>query len=195
MERVPAAGHPARAETEYRHSLAGAMSLNRQLIVTGFNDLERANRFLSASELDGIDPQLLLEGFAVSADPDLALVSLVRLLARSPQLADLVNGGGRRSEALFPLLGAPQAPAGFLLRRPEHLDVLDVRVSPEPAGVPAEQLRRSLLASVGADPEAVQPVAAAAGPEAWTALRATYRRHLAELAIRDLGAASPEDFM
>jgi glutamate-ammonia-ligase adenylyltransferase len=171
------------------------MSLNRQLIVTGFNDLEKANRFLAASELDGIDPQLLLEGFALSADPDLALLSLLRLLARSPQLADLVNGGERRSEALFRLLGASEALADFLLRRPEHLDVLNVRVSPEPGSVPAGQLRRSLLASVGADPEAAQPVAALTGVAAGTALRATYRRHLAELVIRDLGAASPEDFM
>ncbi|MFD1212490.1 bifunctional [glutamine synthetase] adenylyltransferase/[glutamine synthetase]-adenylyl-L-tyrosine phosphorylase [Arthrobacter sp. GCM10027362] len=171
------------------------MSLNRQLIVTGFNDLEKANRFLAARELEGIDPQLLLDGFGLSADPDLALMSLVRLLGRSPQLADLVNGGERRSEALFRLLGASEALADFLLRRPEHLDVLDVRVSPEPAGAPADQLRRSLLTAVGADPQAENPVAGLTGAAAYTALRSTYRRHLTELAIRDLGAASPEDFM
>ncbi|NKX50176.1 bifunctional [glutamine synthetase] adenylyltransferase/[glutamine synthetase]-adenylyl-L-tyrosine phosphorylase, partial [Arthrobacter deserti] len=171
------------------------MSLNRQLIVRGFNDLEKANRFLAARELEGVDPQLLLEGFAVSADPDLALVSLVRLLGRSPQLAELVNGGEPRTEALFRLLGASEALAEFLLRRPEHLGVLDVRISAEPSGVPADQLRRSLLAAVGADPDAPQPVAAVTGAGACTALRATYRRHLTELAIRDLGAASPEDFM
>ncbi|MCG2623875.1 bifunctional [glutamine synthetase] adenylyltransferase/[glutamine synthetase]-adenylyl-L-tyrosine phosphorylase [Arthrobacter sp. I2-34] len=171
------------------------MSLNRQLIVTGFSDLEKAGRFLAARELEGIDPQLLLDGFALSADPDLALLSLVRLLARSPQLADLINGGERRSEALFRLLGASEALADFLLRRPEQLDVLEVKVSPEPQGVPASKLRGSLLAAVGADPEAAQPIAAVTGIAACTALRATYRRHLTELAIRDLGAASPEDFM
>ena len=171
------------------------MSLNRRLISKGFNDLEKSTRFLESSELDGVDQQRLFAGFAYAADPDLALVSLVRLLERHPQLAELVNAGEDESEALFRLLGSSEALAEFLLRRPEHLDVLSAKVSAEPGAVPAEKLRASLLKSVGADPGAEQPLAALTGKEAYNLLRSTYRRHLAELAIRDLGAASPVDYM
>ncbi|MGF9662957.1 bifunctional [glutamine synthetase] adenylyltransferase/[glutamine synthetase]-adenylyl-L-tyrosine phosphorylase [Arthrobacter crystallopoietes] len=171
------------------------MSLNRQLIASGFKDLEKSTRFLAARELDGLDRDRLFEGFSQAADPDLALVSLVRLLERHPQLAELASADADTSEAMFRLLGASEALADFLLRRPEHLDVLRTKASPEPAAVPAARLRASLLESVGADPAADQPVARQSGKDAYSRLRSRYRRHLAELAIRDLCAASPVDFM
>ncbi|MCU1555751.1 MAG: bifunctional [glutamine synthetase] adenylyltransferase/[glutamine synthetase]-adenylyl-L-tyrosine, partial [Arthrobacter sp.] len=55
--------------------------------------------------------------------------------------------------------------------------------------------RAALLASVGADPAHPLPVAASGGPEAYVALRREYRRHLTDLAIRDLCAASPQGFL
>ncbi|MGN6406517.1 bifunctional [glutamine synthetase] adenylyltransferase/[glutamine synthetase]-adenylyl-L-tyrosine phosphorylase [Sinomonas sp.] len=172
-----------------------APSLTRRLIALGSSDPERAERFLGAPELAGIDEDILLEGLSVAPDPDGAITALVRLLSRDPGLRDVVEAGLPRSEPLFRLLGASEALADFLIRRPEHLDVFDQTPSAEPLGAEPAMLRASLLRAVGADPAARHPVAARTGSEAYEALRVRYRRHLCELAIRDLGAASPLDFL
>ncbi|GAB3524786.1 bifunctional [glutamine synthetase] adenylyltransferase/[glutamine synthetase]-adenylyl-L-tyrosine phosphorylase [Arthrobacter monumenti] len=169
-------------------------SFNRRLIAAGFADLEKSTRFLQAPELSGIEEPCLFDGLAMAADPDQALQSLVRLLEKSPDLGKLVNRGPEASEALFRLLGASEALGDFLIRHPENLDVLEVRVSPEPSGTAPDVLRSSLLKSVQADPAASLPVAKMVGQEAYRSLRARYRRHLTELAIRDVCSASPEDF-
>ncbi|MCY0904262.1 bifunctional [glutamine synthetase] adenylyltransferase/[glutamine synthetase]-adenylyl-L-tyrosine phosphorylase [Arthrobacter sp. H14-L1] len=171
------------------------MSLQRTLIANGFADLDKSERFLNAPELHGITEPVLFDGLAMAADPDLALQSLVRLLSHNPALRTLIDDGVQRSEPLFRLLGASEALAEFLMRHPEHLDVLNAAVSPEPRARDGAELRRSLLQSVGADPQADLPVAQLHGAEAYIALRTRYRRHLTELAIRDLCAASPQDFM
>ncbi|WP_323961519.1 bifunctional [glutamine synthetase] adenylyltransferase/[glutamine synthetase]-adenylyl-L-tyrosine phosphorylase [Arthrobacter sp. JZ12] len=171
------------------------MSLNRELISRGFTDLDKSSRFLAAPELRNIPEDRLFAGLVSAANPDLALQSLVRLLAVQPDLADLVRSGDGDAEALFRLLGASEALAEFLMRHPEHVDVVRARTSAEPGRVDAEELRTSLLSSVEADHRSSQPVAGVAGADAYRALRTRYRRHLAELAIRDLSAASPTDFL
>lgn len=170
------------------------MSLTRRLIAAGFADLEKSSRFLQAPELEGVDDTALFAGFLQAADPDLALQSLVRLLDRMPGLRDLVNGGEESSEALFRLLGASEALAEFMMRRPEAAASLSAPLRAEPAEVPGEKLRASLLESVKAGTGAA-PVAQLTGTEAYVALRARYRVHLLDLAVRDLGAASPTDTM
>jgi glutamate-ammonia-ligase adenylyltransferase len=172
-----------------------APSLTRRLIALGSADPERAERFLGAPELEGIDTAVLLEGLAAAPDPDVALLALVRLLERNPGLRSLVEDGPLRSEPLFRLLGASEALGEFLYRRPEHLDVLDAQPSAEPLGADPRELREALLRSVGADPQAARPVAAVTGNQAYEALRVAYRRRLCELALRDLCAASPTDFL
>lgn len=169
-------------------------SPKRRLIAAGFTDLEKSTRFLDAPELTGIGEQVLFDGLTMAADPDQALQSLVRLLEKSPDLARLVNSGADDSEALFRLLGASEALGDFLIRHPENLDVLEASVSPEPAGTDAQLLRSSLLDSVQADPAAALPIAKIVGREAYRNLRARYRRHLTELAVRDVCSASPQDF-
>jgi glutamate-ammonia-ligase adenylyltransferase len=176
-------------------------SLTRTLITLGFSDLEKTERFLGFPELAGLDRDELLSGLGAANDPDLALQSLVRLLSAVPAAygrlttADHETGRAIPNEALFRLLGASEALVEFLIRHPEHLDVLDTPTSPEPAPVPHAALRASMLSAVGADPESRTPVAALSGTEARIALRTRYRRHLAALAIRDLCAASPQDIM
>ncbi|GAB3554320.1 bifunctional [glutamine synthetase] adenylyltransferase/[glutamine synthetase]-adenylyl-L-tyrosine phosphorylase [Arthrobacter tumbae] len=171
------------------------MSLNRELISRGFTDLDKSTRFLAAEELADIPEDRLFAGLTLAANPDLALQSLVRLLAVQPELGDLVRLGDGSAEALFRLLGASEALAEFLMRHPEHSDLVSVGTSAEPGRVDAAVLRDSLLKSVGADAGDDNPVAAVTGEEAYRALRTGYRRHLTELAIRDLGAASPTDFL
>jgi glutamate-ammonia-ligase adenylyltransferase len=171
------------------------MSLARRLIAAGFTDLDKGERFLAAPELQGIDPDTLFAGLQLAASPDTALQSLVRLIEKKRAVGDLAAGHPDRSESLFRLLGASEALGEFLIRHPEHLSVFDTKVSPEPTPAPAEELRAALLRSVHADPESIRPVAALSGPPAYAALRTAYRRGLVELAVKDLCAASPEDYM
>ncbi len=176
-------------------------SLTRTLISRGFSDLETSERFLGFSELAGLDQTELLDALAVADNPDLALQSLVRLLSVVPEVGNKLTvvdpDTGRlvSNESLFRLLGASEALAEFLMRHPENLDVLDVAPSPEPMAADAVALRASLLRAVGADPGAGMPTAKLTGVAARVALRSRYRRHLCELAVRDLGAASPQSVM
>ena len=170
------------------------MSLTRRLIAAGFADLDKGSRFLAAPELEGVDDEALFAGLACAASPDAALFGLVRLLERRPDLAAVVNAGVDESEALFRVLGASEALGEFMVRHPEAADAALVPLRAEPSAVPADRLRASLLHAVHAR-VVPNPVAGASGPEAWAALRTAYRRHLVDLAVRDLGAASPTDAM
>lgn len=176
-------------------------SITRTLITRGFSDLETCERFLGFSELADLDQMELLNALSVADNPDMALQSLVRLLSAVPEsreklkVVDPDTGGLVSNEGLFKLLGASEALADFLMRHPEHLDVVDAVAVQEPEAVDGEVLRESLLRAVGADPASNMPTAALVGTEARIALRTRYRRHLCELALRDLGAASSQAVM
>lgn len=171
------------------------MSLARRLISAGFSDLEKGERFLAAPELEGIDQDVLFPGLQLAASPDAALQSLVRLIEKHPDLKELAAADTDTSEPLYRVLGASEALGEFLIRHPEHLEAFDVKVSPEPIQAPADELRTGLLKSVQADPRASRPVAGITGPEAYEALRTAYRRGVVDLAVKDLCAADPLDFM
>jgi glutamate-ammonia-ligase adenylyltransferase len=170
------------------------MSLTRKLISYGFTDLEKSRRFLDAPELQGLNDDALFGGIAAAANPDLALQSLVRLLAvnRKASLAAFSDEG--RRGPLFRLLGASEALGEFLMRHPEHLDV----VRPSPATLPdvaPGDLRALLLRSVDAEPADANPVAGRLGVDAYQRLRVTYRRLLTDLAVRDLCHRAPVDYL
>ncbi|WP_205162681.1 bifunctional [glutamine synthetase] adenylyltransferase/[glutamine synthetase]-adenylyl-L-tyrosine phosphorylase [Arthrobacter roseus] len=168
-------------------------STNRHLIAAGFMDLEKSRRFLQAKELELLEEGSLFRGLESAASPDMALQSSVRLLEKNPDLAAVINAGGEVSAAFFRLLGASEALAEFLMRHPEQSDVVTTPVSQQPSD--AATFRRSLLESVGADGSTSMPRAGVVGTEAYFSLRARYRRHLTEIALRDLGAISPTDYM
>ena len=171
------------------------MSLARRLIAAGFSDLEKGERFLAARELEGLDQDRLFAGLQIAASPDTALQSLVRLIEKHPQLRELAAAEPEASEPMYRVLGASEALGEFLIRHPEHLDAFRVRASPEPLPADPERLRATLLQSVGADPRASRPVASATGVDAYAALRTAYRRGLVDLAVKDLCAADPLDFL
>ncbi|HSL37239.1 MAG TPA: bifunctional glutamine-synthetase adenylyltransferase/deadenyltransferase, partial [Arthrobacter sp.] len=171
------------------------MSLARRLIAAGFSDLENGERWLAAPELEGLDQDLLFSGLQLAANPDTALQSLVRLIEKHPDLRKLAVADPERSEPMYRVLGASEALGEFLIRHPEHLDVFEVTASPEPRAADAAELRARLLRSVQADPKSARPVAALTGQEGYVALRTEYRRGLVELAVKDLCAADPLDFM
>ncbi|HJV98566.1 MAG TPA: bifunctional [glutamine synthetase] adenylyltransferase/[glutamine synthetase]-adenylyl-L-tyrosine phosphorylase [Arthrobacter sp.] len=171
------------------------MSLARRLISAGFSDLEKGERFLAARELHGLDQDKLFAGLQMAANPDTALQSLVRLIEKHPALRELAAADPETSEPLYRVLGASEALGEFLIRHPEHLDAFDVRASPEPLQADPDRLRAALLKSVQADPRSARPVAALTGTEAYVSLRTAYRRGVVDLAVKDLCAADPLDFM
>lgn len=171
------------------------MSLARRLISAGFSDLEKAGRFLAARELEGLDQDRLFAGLQMAASPDTALQSLVRLVEKHPALRELAEADPETSEPLYRVLGASEALGEFLIRHPEHLEAFNVRASPEPVQADPAVLRAVLLQSVGADPRAARPVATRTGVEAYVALRTAYRRGVVDLAVKDLCAADPLDFL
>jgi glutamate-ammonia-ligase adenylyltransferase len=171
------------------------VSLARRLISAGFSDLEKGERFLAAPELEGLDPERLFAGLQMAANPDVALQSRVRLIEKHPGLRDLAAADPETSEPLYRVLGASEALGEFLIRHPEHLVAFEVTASPEPLQADPDQLRAALLASVRADSRSTRPLAGITGAEAYAALRTAYRRGVVDLAIKDLCAADPLDFM
>ncbi|HCN23571.1 MAG TPA: bifunctional glutamine-synthetase adenylyltransferase/deadenyltransferase, partial [Arthrobacter bacterium] len=171
------------------------MSLARRLISAGFSDLEKGERFLAAPELDGLDPDRIFAGLQMAANPDTALQSLVRLIEKHPMLRELAAADPEISEPLYRVLGASEALGEFLIRHPEHLAAFEVTAGPEPLPANREQLRAALLASVRADPRSARPLAGITGAEAYAALRTAYRRGVVDLAVKDMCAADPLDFM
>ncbi|MET3947755.1 glutamate-ammonia-ligase adenylyltransferase [Arthrobacter sp. UYCu512] len=171
------------------------MSLARRLIAAGFSDLEKSERFLAAPELDGLDQDILFAGLQLAANPDTALQSLVRLIEKHHDLRRLAVADLDRSEPMYRVLGASEALGEFLIRHPEHLNAFDVKAGPEPREAETAVLRDRLLRSVRADPKSSRPVALVTGQEGYEALRTEYRRGLVELAVKDICAADPLDFM
>ncbi|GAA1771349.1 bifunctional [glutamine synthetase] adenylyltransferase/[glutamine synthetase]-adenylyl-L-tyrosine phosphorylase [Pseudarthrobacter sulfonivorans] len=171
------------------------MSLARRLISAGFSDLEKGGRFLAAPELEGLDPERVFAGLQMAANPDVALQSLVRLIEKHPALRELAAADPETSEPLYRVLGASEALGEFLIRHPEHLVAFEVTASPEPLQADPEQLRAALLSSVRADSRSARPLAGITGSDAYAALRTAYRRGVVDLAVKDLCAADPLDFM
>ncbi len=60
----------------------------RQLIHAGFQDLSRAQSFLDDAQLEGIDREWLLRQLLSAADADQALLLLIRLFERAPEVRD-----------------------------------------------------------------------------------------------------------
>lgn len=168
--------------SDRRPSLAG------RLARLGFTDAARAERLLRDAERDGDRPgDELLDALGGTADPDLALGGLLRLLAAAGEkgegarLRKALAGEPGTRERLLAVLGVSAALGDHLVRHPGHWRVLR-----DGAGPPAGPPRDDLLAAVGADPSAAEPVASGHGPGALVALRVAYRRRLLALAGRDL---------
>jgi glutamate-ammonia-ligase adenylyltransferase len=144
----------------------------------GFAELDRATEMLAEMNQTA-EVERLLPLFAVAADPDQALASLLALLRRAPEPTLAVLASETSAGRLVRVLGASAGLADFFLRRPEQVSALDVALS-QP--LKPEEYRADLLRSVeGVD-----------GDEAaWTALRVCYRHHLTQLTAFDLEQRDP----
>ena len=175
-------------------------SPTRRLLRAGFADLTRSSSLWEDAAFRAVlpaEPDGVLDALGACADPDLALLQLVRLAGTTaaPALADVLASDGRARTRLLAVLGASEALGDEVIRRPDLLGhIEEAGVGTDPAAVRAELLR-----AVGADPEADAPVAGREPGEwpddgartATDALRRAYRARLLHLAADDLTAAEP----
>ncbi|MEV5613022.1 bifunctional [glutamine synthetase] adenylyltransferase/[glutamine synthetase]-adenylyl-L-tyrosine phosphorylase [Streptomyces sp. NPDC052225] len=150
-----------------------------RLLRHGFTDPSGAERLLDAPALSAVrsDP-LLLDALGATADPDLALLGLVRLVEAQDRVA--TDGAGRRElldtlitakplrDRLLGVLGASEALADHLARHPTDWQAL-VTYEPSDLHPGVEEFERGLA-------DATDPVS----------LRVAYRRCLLSIAARDV---------
>ncbi|MGW7258865.1 bifunctional [glutamine synthetase] adenylyltransferase/[glutamine synthetase]-adenylyl-L-tyrosine phosphorylase [Streptomyces sp. NPDC054834] len=145
-----------------------------RLLRHGFTDPSAAERLLDSGELALVrDDPVLLEALGATADPDLALLGLVRLLEAQPgaarrELLDTVIAAKPLRDRLLGVLGASAALADHLARHPRDWEAL-VTYEPRDLHPGVEEFERGLA-------EATDPVS----------LRVAYRRCLLSIAARDV---------
>ncbi|MBV1944871.1 bifunctional [glutamine synthetase] adenylyltransferase/[glutamine synthetase]-adenylyl-L-tyrosine phosphorylase [Streptomyces sp. BV129] len=146
-----------------------------RLLRHGFTDPSGAERLLDGPELTQVkaDP-VLLEALGATADPDLALRGLVRLLESQPaamdhrELLDTLIAAKPLRDRLLGVLGASAALADHLARHPHDWQEL-VTYEPRDLHPGVTEFERGLA-------EATDPVS----------LRVAYRRCLLSIAARDV---------
>ncbi|MFJ6661061.1 bifunctional [glutamine synthetase] adenylyltransferase/[glutamine synthetase]-adenylyl-L-tyrosine phosphorylase [Streptomyces sp. NPDC091377] len=146
-----------------------------RLLRHGFTDPSAAERLLDSPEPAPLrDDPVLLEALGATADPDLALHGLVRLLEAQPQdldrqeLLDTLTAAKPLRDRLLGVLGASAALADHLARHPHDWRVL-MTYEPRDLHPGVEEFERGLA-------EATDPVS----------LRVAYRRCLLSIAARDV---------
>ena len=160
-----------------------------ELARAGFADGSQAHRLLQATNSDG-NPlsRTVVNALASAADPDRALLGLVRLLeaaAPSQGLRTALSDDQLLRTRLSDVLGNSVALADHLVR---HVDDWHVLADPQLAHArpSASGLRATMLAAVGAEATEDPPVAEVDETEGMSALRREYRRELLSIAARDL---------
>ncbi|MFF5026220.1 bifunctional [glutamine synthetase] adenylyltransferase/[glutamine synthetase]-adenylyl-L-tyrosine phosphorylase [Streptomyces collinus] len=146
-----------------------------RLLRHGFTDPSAAERLLDSAELSAVrDDPVLLEALGATADPDLALHGLVRILEAQPdptahrELLDTLIAAKPLRDRLLGVLGASAALADHLARHPSDWQAL-VTYEPRDLHRGVAEFERGLA-------EATDPVS----------LRVAYRRCLLSIAARDV---------
>lgn len=178
-----------------------------------FQDVPRAQQLLADNLLNQVlqgspdsvqDPhERLSADVGQTADPDRALLSLVRIVEAAREHGPDAMAALRSvltphdpddplpRQRLFAVLGASAALGDELVRHPELTAVVG---KPHPLddgpGQPA-RFRAQLLQTVGADPTGPNPIARDASTESISALRLTYRSILLQICATDLTEPDP----
>ncbi|MEU0197476.1 MULTISPECIES: bifunctional [glutamine synthetase] adenylyltransferase/[glutamine synthetase]-adenylyl-L-tyrosine phosphorylase [unclassified Streptomyces] len=146
-----------------------------RLLRHGFTDASAAERLLDSVELAPLrDDPVLLEALGATADPDLALLGLVRLLEAQPnpgarrELLDTLIAAKPLRDRLLGVLGASTALADHLTRHPDDWHAL-VTYESRDLHPGVEEFEAGLAG-------ATDPVS----------LRVAYRRCLLSIAARDV---------
>ena len=159
-------------------------TIDRAVRAAGFNDSKRARALLRSKELTNIDHVRVLEALRATADPDMALLNVIRLLERVPSLAETVEDP-QRNQPLFMLAGASEALIDFVLRHPDQAEAFSIARPSEYEPSDPSGLRAKMLTAVGADPQSDVPIAAVADDATVAALRVAYRAELLDTAMKD----------
>ena len=167
-------------------STSRGASLVGRLARLGFVDAARAGSLIAAASPEQVEvDEPLLEALAAAADPDLALLGLVRLLEAHDdrtRLLQLLRDDEGLRRRLTAVLGSSSALADHLLRHPDDcLTLAGTSGSTRPTGA---ALRDRLMRAVGADSTSEFPSATIT--DAVDQMRATYRCAVLGLAARDL---------
>ncbi|WP_341361274.1 bifunctional [glutamine synthetase] adenylyltransferase/[glutamine synthetase]-adenylyl-L-tyrosine phosphorylase [Georgenia sp. M64] len=137
----------------------------------------------------------LPEALGRAADPDLALLTLLRLVEAADDggdLAAVLTTDGPHRDRLLAVLGASSALGDMLVARPGDVSLLAEREGEVPVlDLTAEDERERALRAVGADHRDTVPVATVTGAEGVDTLRRTYRRRILEIAAADLTSPDP----
>ncbi|MEO8329390.1 MAG: bifunctional [glutamine synthetase] adenylyltransferase/[glutamine synthetase]-adenylyl-L-tyrosine phosphorylase, partial [Candidatus Nanopelagicales bacterium] len=169
---------------------ARGQSLLVQLSRRGFVDAAKASELLATAPFSEPLGEPVLDALGASADPDLALHGLIRILEASTKPSQLVEDLIEDADLclrLTAVLGVSSGLTDHLVRHPA--DYLLLAQQDAPTRPTAAALRSSMLNAVGADPRSETPVATSSEP--LNDMRIGYHRHLLQLAARDLvdGAA------
>ncbi|PWI43306.1 bifunctional [glutamine synthetase] adenylyltransferase/[glutamine synthetase]-adenylyl-L-tyrosine phosphorylase [Streptomyces sp. ICBB 8177] len=159
-----------------------------RLLRHGFTDPAAAERLLESPQLTGVRNDLvLLEALGATADPDLALLGLVRLAealddAERHTLLDTLITAKPLRDRLLGVLGASEALGDHLARHPRDWHSLVTYESTDlhPGVADFELALRDGMAAV----------TRRTGATAQNALRAAYRRCLLAIAARDVCGTS-----
>ena len=170
-----------------------------RLIRAGLQDIERSRRLCAAERIEPLlsDETDVLSDIASAADPDSALLQLVRILESCDErewrrLVSALQADDDLRRRLIDVIGMSEALGDFLARHPGEWQVLaDADALGQAPSV--RQLRSDLLTAVGALPDDPVPVATGDGEETLDAMRVAYRRALLGIAARDLSGLASMD--
>ena len=153
-------------------------TLAGRLAGRGFGDPRRAaavvETWLEHHEEDAVIR--VMDQVMAADDPDLALAALVRLGEEDPAFLDEVLASPAFARRVVRVLGGSVALGQHVAAHPDAL--AELRTEPVPRS--AADLRAELLRAVGADPQAVSPLARAGAADD---LRLAYRRALLRIGV------------
>lgn len=154
-------------------------ALRGELARRGFLDTARAEGFLASPAFAGLDTAALVAELSETADPDAALLNLLRLLEAPAGHA--LRELGERRHSLLRVLGASQYFADLLVATPSLLEAVGSNPVGESAAVVYQRVEDVVL------PFTRQDHALSA---AVMELRRHYRRELLGIVVADLDAAA-----
>jgi len=169
-----------------------------RLIRTGLVDLDRARRLLAVERLAPlVDPGAeidLIADIGAAADPDTALLLLVRILEacdepQARRLTAALAADDDLRRRLIEVIGMSVALGEFLERHPdEWAGLADAETLSQAPSF--SRMRRDLLEVVGAHADDPRPVARGHDESVLDALRVGYRRLLLGIAARDISGVA-----
>ncbi len=168
-------------------------SLQSRLVRAGLVNSDTALELLGLPGLADLSDEAI-DDLALAPDPDLALLTMSRLVEVGGTdvdsfIEELSTDADLRRRA-FAVVGTSLALGEHLIRHPDQWIVL--RAPGEDEGMRTHrQMCASLLAAVAADADAPLPVAHGFDVDVLASLRVAYRRELLAIAASDVGDSAP----